>query len=338
MQSSTIVVAVAVVAALLSMLYVRFRSYAIRKANESNTNWGNMLDRVMLLYIAAEGDPRRFRSLRAEWLPNTSMYGDRDFPLDVSDVRPPRRMTPTERAFVGAFFAPLYRWAVLWNAATSAKQLARAYARRCLELRVAAVRGDDPELATTIVVHFRCSDVPFIRLPLYYMYSCEWYARALQAAFARESETLGPGRAFRRILLVTCPSHIDPAGPLSFLMPKEDVVRERCAHFRDQYTEFFRRTAQKAGRNLPVTTACGTQAEDLYRMNRAGCLIACTGSFAYYAGYLSDNLFLVPDLFANGHVRPGMVMVPSGANGRISHLSVRDYLDGPEMDGHLKCK
>lgn len=154
-----------------------------------------------------------------------------------------------------------------------------------------------------------------------HLYTCEWYGRALRFVLRRRP-------AVTRIVLVSCASHLDP-GPLAALLPSPAAVRAHCGDFRDRYVRFFR-----AQTRLPVTVACGTLEEDLCTLHHSTALIAAAGSFAYYAGLSSDNLFVVPDVFGAVGARPNMHVLRGG---RIDHMAVVSYADRREMAGHMGC-
>lgn len=322
-------VACATVAAAL----IAVRAFCVHLANVPSGNLGNQIDRVLLIYVAVRGDADRFRRLRKRALWNRANYPDSlvaGLPFRPLDLRGDPLWQRVQAEALAFSMVPS-----LWQTPLACKERLLPCVRACVDgfLRAHAAPPAGlplparPDTRALCCVHVRCSDVPFERTAPYYLYGCEWYARAVRLA-------LGAAPTVREIVLLSCAEHRNPARALAPRPGDAEMERNRaaCAGYLMGYRDFLR-----AEFGLPTSVACGSLAEDVETMRDAACLVAGTGSLAYYVGLASDNVFVVSESMArgSGFMRTNMYMVPGG--GHIEHRDVRDYHDPVEMARLLRC-
>lgn len=171
----------------------------------------------------------------------------------------------------------------------------------------------DPEvMARTIVIHLRCSDVPFVRNPDYVLYKCAAYVKAVQLAMQH--------RKFDRIVLIYATSH-------KVSNSQNKVVCDKVASSIQEEIK----TALEHETSIHCEIApSGTMYDDIKLMYSAGCLIGFTGSFVFYIGIGKPYLFVSK----YQPLRQGMLHV-SVTDERIDHSEVQNYHDVSEVHQKL---
>lgn len=296
----------------------------IHYANIDNRNFGNLLDRMIGIYLLSGGNVERMRCYKRRLYYNPKNYPEAVFlPTRKETSQFPKfKLSYSDYALVK--LNTEYGISSLWTSPLQSKRYIIPYARQCIQ-KFIGEKAVHEELADTICIHFRCSDIPFNRHPIYHIYNFQWYQKALDIAMHRNTN-------FKKIMLISCNMHRDPKG---LLFVNDETMKKnqaQCRYFLEQYVTQF-----QSFTSLPVEIRCSTIEQDLYNMHHAGCLICTTGSFAYYAGFASSdsNLMIVSETLGCGWKRPGMIVVPGG---KINHAQVHDYYDKKEMQDHLQTK
>jgi hypothetical protein len=120
-----------------------------------------------------------------------------------------------------------------------------------------------------VVLHFRCSDVPFQRGSMYRLLCYRWYTRAL--AMVRTK--------VRSIAIVSCHMH-----------QSRRQNRDSCQKYVDRLAEHVRTLKSEA----KVHTVCASVDEDFSTMAQAPVLISSGSSMSYMAGLVSEGTTIFP--------------------------------------------
>lgn len=120
------------------------------------------------------------------------------------------------------------------------------------------------------VIHFRCSDTPFVRHVSYHLLKYSWYRKAICVALRYKK--------IRKIHILMCNNHI--RHKLSYL----------CNNLVTDLQDFISRTF-----DIPSIVICNSSEEDFSIMYNSKVLISGgISSFSFFAGLASDNLFILP--------------------------------------------
>lgn len=141
------------------------------------------------------------------------------------------------------------------------------------ELKLATAHIPTPS-PCDIVLHFRCSDIPFNRHNSYHFLKYEWYINALQQA----SNYLDKDINKFNLILLNC--NIHKKHQLSYLVSiyREDL----CNYLQNKFP------------GLCITKTCNSIDEDFKRMLTAPVLMSNGSSMSYFAGLGSPHLTLFP--------------------------------------------
>lgn len=309
----------------LLIIVLSIKWYLIKYANMTNTNFGNILDRMVNLYLVCGGDINLMKRYKSRLYYNQTNYPDHIFLPSTAESTMLPRFKLSFFEYVCAWIYTEFGIAMLNQTPIESQKHIIPYAKLCLFKYIGNNVHHETDIENTICIHFRCSDIPFNRLLDYNIFDCEWYKRALDLAFAMKQR-----KHFTKIYIVSCNFHRDPKGGLfSVQDSKMDRNKRQCTYFIQRYASFIQNIT-----DLPVEIKCSSIQQDLYNLHTCGCLICTTGSFAYYAGITSNNLMIVSDVHGRGYKRPGMYVIYGG---KIKHMNVQDYYNKNEMDAHMKC-
>lgn len=295
---------------LLVLLFFKTYGNYITNKNESI---GNKLDILFLIYLRSRGNKETFIRLKERLLPMFhNMYEN------VPDIKP--FSLPFIESLI-IYVLSEFTYPVLHILPFYSKQYVRDYGKLCIKQKLSDIKFTTP-LENAICIHVRCSDVPFVRHNHYLMHKCEWYRQAIQMALEKIP-------TLNNIIVVSCHSHRGSTG--YYTVSDKEIERNsaQCEFFIDNYIKYLTSIFK-----MPVKTHCGSLENDMYIMHYSPCLIASTGSFAYYMGYCSDNFFITSDKYSKGHLRNNMHIIKGGT---IKHHQVNDYYNKNEMSDHLAC-
>ncbi len=118
------------------------------------------------------------------------------------------------------------------------------------------------------VIHFRCSDVPFVKHGRYHLLKFNWYLNCLRLVL-REMN-------LSKITILNCNAHLS-----------KDT--NKCQEWTNLLGRFL-----KDNLNIEYEVLCHSLKEDLLYMLNARALISSGGSLSFSAGLLSNNLFIYP--------------------------------------------
>lgn len=304
---------------LLITLFVA-REYCIYITSLDSKNYGNQVDLLCMIYICSNGDQHKMIELTNRLMIHfPSFFMDNSFFAYQQPVNDINLVEKLNIRLLLEFSRP-----VLWTMNVDCKRHIRPLIKHINDVYIENTSDVIHEnLSRTICIHVRCSDVPFNRQPNYLIANCKWYRRALNLAMEKMEHN-----NIDAIRIVSCHKHRGTKGSIMI----DDVDNEdMCSFILDEYKRFIESIVPQ---HINVSVSCGSVEQDLYNLTRCGCLIASTGSFAYYAGYASDNVFIVSESLGKGHKRQGMFELP---NDLVYHSDVANYFDKSELKLHLAC-
>lgn len=171
-----------------------------------------------------------------------------------------------------------------------------------------SLQVDQDAMQRTIVIHLRCSDVPFVRNPEYVLYKCTAYTKAVRLALQNQP--------FDRIMLIYATSHQSNH-------PQNKVVCDKVA---STIQEEIKKALENETNMKCEIAGTGNMYDDIKLMYTAGCLVGFAGSFVFYIGIGKPNLFVSKCQ----SLRKGMLHL-SVTEDRIDHSEVQNYHNVDEV-------
>ena len=133
------------------------------------------------------------------------------------------------------------------------------------------------------VIHFRCSDVPFVKNMHYHFVRYAFYRDCLAEA-TKKLSTNGNGNntsaSSGRVLLLSCHAH-----------NSNPEYMNKCRIYKASLIEYLEKTL-----GLQVMTRCGTPVQDFATMFYAPAVLSAGSSFSFMSGFFGYGLF-----FSEGH-------------------------------------
>lgn len=165
----------------------------------------------------------------------------------------------------------------------------------------------------TICIHFRCSDVPFIRHNQYHLQKYSYFKKCLE-----EVSHLG----YKKIKLVSC----------SFHRSMEDN-QKACTKYIDSLVQYL------SSLGYSVEIQCKSNIEDFATLFYAPVSISTGSSYSFMSGYFGNGIFM-----AEGHyIDDEKIPVSQCTNCKwlkhghcLKHSDVKDYYDTDAVIKSLK--
>src|SRR5437868_6359740 len=170
-----------------------------------------------------------------------------------------------------------------------------------------------------IVIHFRCSDIPYNRHPSYMWQKYSWYHQILDTIKFHEEvwvyDTFSgppePKPKVRHIILLSCSTHLSCSRN-----------QQACS----DYTADFKAYLEELGYTVEVR--CGSINEDLATMLQASTFIGAISSLSTMAAVARQGQSYIPHpprCRKDWHAwEPHIYYTPGG---RLDHAQVKDYYD-----------
>ena len=299
---------------LIIILYIFIIQEILKNnANISNNNYGNIIDRMVVLYLYCEGDREKFKKLKQKYY-NEEIYTD-DIFLFNFDYKFKISLFDKIKLFslFYMFTASLWR---IFN--IDAKKHMHKYVGFVIDNYIKQNKViEDDNIKNTICIHFRCSDSPFNRHTTYQLVTLDFYKEAIKYALTKHK--------FNKIILLSCNTHKGDGNNL--ISDKQSTINQNmCSNFIDEYINGLKEF------NIDIEVKCGNISQDFYYLKNAGCSIATAGSFALYGSYGSNNLLILSENLKNNNFRDNIVIIK---NKIIKHKDVKDYYDLTEMKNHI---
>jgi len=200
-----------------------------------------------------------------------------------------------------------------WEAKSSMLQLMQPYIRQHLGDSLSALGYDRcPFEGTDVVIHFRCSDSPFNRHPLYTLLRYEYYTTILRFLQRRYFQ-----RDKMKVVVLSCGAH-----------GGNPQWRRACAAYSE---DLERHLLSEAHDGLQVDIRCGSIESDLAAMMYAPVLISAGSSMSSIAALARRHPWsILPSTLRDpnleGIIYEGVCYLNATAY-RLPHEQVPDYLN-----------
>jgi hypothetical protein len=166
----------------------------------------------------------------------------------------------------------------------------------------------------TICIHFRCSDIPFMRYNQYHLQKYSYFEKCLE-----EISYLG----YKKIKLVSCNLHRSS---------NENV--KACEKYIDSLVDYL------SSLGYVVDIQCKTNVEDFATLFYAPVCISTGGSYSFMSGYFGNGVFIAEGHYINDENFPESQCTECHwlKHGHcLRHSEVEDYYDTDRVISLLKA-
>jgi hypothetical protein len=306
-----IIVIIAIICIIINIITTRNKGKKIADSNYSN--YGNIIDRMVSLYLLCEGDRHTFKKLKMKYF-NEDIYRDEIFLFDF-DYR--FNITFTDRIILTIllfFYTPAF-WQFDFNCKKHMYQFIDFVINNYIN-RDNIIHDD---ISNTMCIHIRCSDIPFNRATSYNLVSLYFYKKAIQYAISVKK--------MNKIVFLLCSTHRGSKNDKKYITVEKSVKnQDMCNHYMNFYMTGLKEY------NIPIEIKCNTIGTDFYYLKNAGCSIVTSGSFGLYGAYASNNLLILSDNVKNNNYRNNIIVIHDNI---IHHANVKNYYDIYEMKKHI---
>jgi len=156
------------------------------------------------------------------------------------------------------------------------------------------------------IIHYRCSDIPFVRQHGYHLLKFKWYKNAIKECFKKTS--------INKIYILNCNNHLS-----------NDKNKNKCIEWCDLLINYI-----NSELNIKAIQMCNNIEKDILYMLNSKCLISSGSSLSFSLGMLSDNIFVYPS-YSTDYERRGCTDKQLRKNSIclekdfIKHKGVKDY-------------
>ena len=180
----------------------------------------------------------------------------------------------------------------------------------------AFIKSNLKKTVDTPVIHFRCSDTPFIRHPQYHFQKYEFYKEVLD----KISSELGIHKKYmnnkqnnkQKIKVLACSFH-----------RSDDAIKKSCAIYTKSLCDYLKSI------NYEPIVECNKNSEDFATLFYAPAVISIGSSFSFMSGFFGKGLF-----YSGGHreekeKKPGCTLCDKWliTKYELKHSMVDDYHD-----------
>lgn len=293
---------------LIIIVLIQYQYKQIAMVNDNN--FGNIIDRMLILYLYCEGDKEKFKKIKKENY-NEDIYRDDIFLFDFEYRFKISIIEKIKLYLLLNFYSPH-----LHTLEFDCKKHIKKYLDFIINnyIKLNEIKYDN-EIKDTICIHFRCSDSPFNRMISYNMVSMDFYKKAINIALTR--------RNFKKIIILSCNEHKGTKNSINKITNEElEKSKEMCAKYIEEYVRGLNKM------NIKIEIRCGNIGQDFYYLKNAGCSIVTAGTFGLYGALSSDNLLILSENIKNNNNRKNIVIIKGDI---IYHSMVKDYYDMGEM-------
>ena len=286
----------------------------IKIVDNNATNYGNIIDRMVILYLLSEGNKEKFKKYKSKHY-NEKIYTDEIFLFDFD-----YKFKISLHDKIILFITFCFYNENLWCLNLEAKKHIYKYVDFVINNYIKQNKIiEDDNIQNTICIHFRCSDSPFNRANKYELVTLKFYKEAINYALTKNK--------FNKIIFLSCNSHKGTINALDYLSNNQTIINQKyCINFIDEYIDKLKEF------NIPIEFKCDNISQDFYYLKNAGCSIITAGTFALYGGFASNNLLIMSENLKNNNFRDNIYIIK---NKIIKHLQVKNYYDIDEMNKHI---
>lgn len=277
-------------------------------------NYGNIIDRMIILYLLCEGDKEKFKKYKSKYY-NEKIYSDEIF---LFDFEYKFKISLYDKIILFILFYFHFPWLGSYFKLDSTKYMYK-YVVFVINNYIKQNKIiEDNNIQNTICIHFRCSDGPFNRADKYELVTLKFYKEAINYALTKNK--------FNKIIFLSCNSHRGSINHINYNSINKVKKNENfCNTYLDKYINGLKKF------NIPIEFKCGNISQDFYYLKNSGCSIITAGTFALYGAYASNNLLIMSENLKNNNFRDNIYIIK---NKIIKHSQVEDYYDINEMNKH----
>jgi hypothetical protein len=303
-------------------LIITFIKYNQKKlANNNNTNYGNIIDRMIILYLYCEGDKDKFKKLKNKYY-NKEIYKDDIFLFDFD-----YKFNISLHDKIILFFSLYFHCTNLWIIKLDCKNHMYKFIDFVINnyIKQNKIINLDNNLKETICIHFRCSDSPFNRCLLYELVTLNFYKEAIKIALSKQK--------ISRIIILSSTKHRGDVNNIFLKKTSKNqslINQEYCSEYLKEYIKGLKEYLENY--NILIEIKSNDISTDLYYLKNSACSIVTAGTFGLYGAYASNNLLILSDNVKNNIYRDNIVVIKDNI---IKHKNVKDYYDLDEMKQYI---
>jgi hypothetical protein len=303
-------------------LIIAFIKYNQKKlANINYTNYGNIIDRMTILYLYCEGDKDKFKKLKNKYY-NEEIYKNNIFLFDFD-----YKFNISIQDKIILFFSLYFHCTNLWTIKLDCKKHMFKFIDFVLNnyINQNQLINLDNNLKETICIHFRCSDSPFNRCPLYELVTLNFYKEAIKIALFKQK--------ISRIIILSSTKHRGDVNNIFLKKTSKNqslINQEYCSEYLNEYIKGLKEYLQNY--NISIEIQSNNISIDLYYLKNAACSIVTASTFGLYGAYASNNLLILSDNLKNNNYRDNIVVIKDNI---IKHKNVKDYYDLDEIKQYI---
>lgn len=302
---------------IIFIIYLVIKQHQKKLIDNNTTNYGNIIDRMVVIYLLSEGDNKKLKKYKSKYY-NEKIYTDNVFLFNF-DYKFKISLYDKIILFI-LFYFHLPIFFSYFN--IESKKHIYKYVDFVINNYIKQNKIiEDNNIKNTICIHFRCSDIPFNRHNLYELVTVNFYKKAINIALSKYK--------FNKIIILSCYTHKGDNYSITNQTISEDksiINQKYCNNFITEYINGLKEF------NIPIEFKCSNISQDFYYLKNAGCSIITSGSFALYGAYASDNLLIMSENLKNNNFRDNIIIIK---NKIIKHSQVKNYYDMNEMKKHI---
>ena len=290
--------------------------YNQQKLVDNNaTNYGNIIDRMVVLYLLCEGDKQRFKKNKSKYY-NEKIYTDDIFLFDF-DYK--FKISSFDKIIL--FYLFYFNIGNFWTIKLNCKKYMYKFIDFVINNYINQNPPENINLNDTICIHFRCADTPFNRMASYELVSSKFYKDAIKIALSKHK--------FNKIIILLCSTHKGDTHNIFYkkISEKKSLLNQQyCRNYINEYIDNLKNY------NIPIEIKCSNINTDFYYLKNSGCSIIISGSFALYGAYASKKLLIMSESLKNNNHRENIILINKYT---INHDKIKDYYDINEMKKHI---
>lgn len=302
---------------IIFIIYLIIKQHQKKLIDNNATNYGNIIDRMVVIYLLSEGDKEKFKKYKSKYS-NEKIYSDEIFLFDF-DYKFKISLCDKIILFILFYFhfAIFFCYFNMESKKHIYKYIDFVINNYIKQNKII----ENNNIQNSICIHFRCSDSPFNRLDLYELVTLDFYKEAIQIALYKHK--------FNKIIILGCYTHKgDNYNITNQIISKEKSIinQQYCNNFIIEYINGLKEF------NIPIEFKCSNISQDFYYLKNAGCSIITSGSFALYGAYASNNLLIMSENLKKNNFRDNIIIIKDKI---IKHSQVKNYYDMNEMKKHI---
>jgi hypothetical protein len=302
---------------IIYLIISTIKNHQKKIVDNNATNYGNIIDRMIVLYLLCEGDKQKFKKNKSKYY-NEKIYTDDIFLFDF-DYKFKISLFDKIILFYLFYFYSSQFWIL--------KLDCKKHMYKFIDFVINNYINQNPpknineNMSKTICIHFRCSDSPFNRWSLYELVSLNFYKEAIKIALSKQK--------FNKIIILLCSTHKGDTYNIFNKKISENKSLLNQQYCRNYINEYINNLENY---NIPIEIKCNNINTDFYYLKNSGCSIITAGSFALYGAYASNNLLIISKNLKNNNYRKNIILIN---NYTINHDAIKDYYNMNEMKKHI---